>query len=295
MSAVRHMCRLLTAILATAVAIPLSAQVAPGSAPEPDARAAGERLALRGAQGIAACSTCHGALGEGSVRAGIPRIAGFSRSYLALQLQSFANGRRDNKTMSPIARKLDDRQIEAVSAYYARVTAPPALMPSRPDERQLERGRILAMVGDEGLRLQACINCHGPAGTGEPPRFPYLAGQHRAYLVSALKDWKEGKRKTDPSGNMNEIARLLNDEDRAAVAAYFAVQAPPVPAEERVNIPMGSIERPTRPAAASMATPKSTKGIGVEQGAPTTGGNQGPGGGSGAGGNASRSGSGGDQ
>jgi len=78
---------------------------------------------------------------------------------------------------------------------------------------------------------------------------------------------------------MNEIARLLNDEDRAAVATYFAVQASPVPAEESVNIPMGSTQRPARPAAPSLATPQSTNGIGVEQGSPTTGGNQGPGGG----------------
>lgn len=247
-----------------------------------DLRNEGERIALRGAgNSIAACSTCHGALGEGSGPAGFPRIAGLPEYYLARQLRSYADGSRNNDVMSPIAQKLESRQVEALAAYYAARSAPPATQAAKTSAALMEHGRVLAMVGDADRRLQACVNCHGPGGTGEPPAFPYLAGQHREYLAAALLQWKEGKRDTDSSRQMPEIAQRLDERDREAVAAYFAAQAPPAPAADQVNIPVGSAQRPVKPGAPSAAVPKSTKGLGVEQGSPTTGGNTGPGGGAG--------------
>jgi cytochrome c553 len=49
----------------------------------PAARAAdgafGRKIALNGADGVAACVSCHGAKGEGNAPAGFPRLGGLSR------------------------------------------------------------------------------------------------------------------------------------------------------------------------------------------------------------------------
>jgi cytochrome c553 len=241
-------------------------------------RALGEQLALKGSAGLGACAVCHGALGEGNASAGFPRLAGQAEYYLARQMESFANGSRKNSVMSSIARRMSRAQVEAVSLYYAGLTAPP--MPAAAAAPALiERGRTLASAGDASRQVQACVNCHGPAGTGEQPAFPYLAGQHGAYLVSSLAQWRNGTRRTDPTQQMNIIARQLGEQDIEAVAAYFASQAPPAPAARRINIPAGSVMRPVKPGAPSAATPEEAKGVGTEQGAATTGGSVGIGGG----------------
>jgi cytochrome c553 len=239
----------------------------------------GRQLAIRGADnGVASCASCHGALGEGSGAAGFPRIAGQPHYYLVHQMESFANGSRNNPIMTPIAKKLTKQQIGAVAEYYAALAAPSTTPAVQADAKTMERGQILATIGDNNRRVQACTNCHGPAGSGEPPAFPYLAGQHSAYLMSALRDWQSGARNTDPSGQMPVIASLLNDDDRAAVIAYFSSLAAPLPAAQRVNIPAGSTMRPVKPGVPSLATPRASEGVGVEQRTPTTGGVQGPGG-----------------
>ena len=48
---------------------------------------------------------------------------------------------------------------------------------------------------------------------------PKIAGQHPAYLISALKDYKSGER-THPS--MTAIAASLSEADMANLAAYYA-------------------------------------------------------------------------
>ncbi len=64
-----------------------------------------------------------------------------------------------------------------------------------------------------------CAACHGASGTSISPAFPNLAGQHRAYLVAALEDYKTGKRK---SAIMNAVAKPLKKRDISNLAAYFA-------------------------------------------------------------------------
>ena len=72
-------------------------------------------------------------------------------------------------------------------------------------------------------RTQMCEGCHGIEGwrTAYPEvyRVPRLGGQHEAYLVSALKQYKNGER-SHPS--MRAIAGSLSDADIANLAAYYA-------------------------------------------------------------------------
>ena len=72
-------------------------------------------------------------------------------------------------------------------------------------------------------RTQACEGCHGIEGwrTAYPEvyRVPKLGGQHAAYLVAALKQYRSGER-SHPS--MRAIASSLSDADISNLAAYYA-------------------------------------------------------------------------
>ncbi len=72
-------------------------------------------------------------------------------------------------------------------------------------------------------KTQMCQGCHGIEGwrTAYPEvyRVPLIGGQHEAYLVKALQQYKSGER-THPS--MRGIAASLSDQDMADLAAYYA-------------------------------------------------------------------------
>jgi cytochrome c553 len=78
-----------------------------------------------------------------------------------------------------------------------------------------------AEIGSQ--KIQMCQGCHGIPGwrTAYPEvyRVPKIAGQHQAYIVKALQEYKSGAR-THPS--MRAIASSLSDADMANVAAYYA-------------------------------------------------------------------------
>lgn len=86
----------------------------------------GERIALDGlrARRIGACSGCH-ALADADVRA-YPRLNGQNEDYLINQMKLFRGGGRGNSgsynPMVSVAKTLTDREIGAVSAYYAAQT-----------------------------------------------------------------------------------------------------------------------------------------------------------------------------
>lgn len=228
---------------------------------------------LAQSEATAACAGCHGAQGEGNASMNSPRIAGQPAEYLQRQLDAYANGARRSPVMEPIAKALSPPQRRDAAAAYAALESP------RPATRSAasERGRRLATVGDDKLQVQACSNCHGPDGIGEPP-VPYLAGQHAAYLAAALQQWKSGARNTDPSRQMPDIGARLGAADITALSQYYASLAPPSPAQLLARAPPSAGPPPAPAAGAS----EPVKGVGVDQGAPTTGGGQGPGGGGGA-------------
>ena len=70
-------------------------------------------------------------------------------------------------------------------------------------------------------RSAVCAACHGPDGNSTNPLWPKLAGQHAAYIVKQIKDFKSGARK-DPV--MSPMAAPLTDQDAENLAAYFSSQ-----------------------------------------------------------------------
>jgi cytochrome c553 len=189
---------------------------------EPSQIARGAVIAAQGTPtGAPPCSQCHAFNGVSDASGAFPRIAGQSAYYLAKQLHDFASGVRVSALMTPIAKalSLSPDSIADVAAYYASQNAP--FLPLKPpDPALVKRGEQLAKIGSAKQQIQACDNCHGPEGAGEPPAIPYLAGQYAHYIDFTLDMWRTGFRKSSPE-SMEVVAKKLDGEDLAAIAAYY--------------------------------------------------------------------------
>jgi cytochrome c553 len=82
-------------------------------------------------------------------------------------------------------------------------------------------------ASDGAKKIQMCQGCHGIVGwrTAYPEvyKVPKIGGQHAAYIVKALTEYKSGER-SHPS--MRAIAASLSDQDMADLAAYYSGAAP---------------------------------------------------------------------
>ncbi len=75
----------------------------------------------------------------------------------------------------------------------------------------------------EGLVTQTCAGCHGPDGNSAMTNVPKLAGQHKTYLLSEMRNYREQKRHSDV---MFAIITGLGEDEMSGLAAYYAAQTP---------------------------------------------------------------------
>ena len=81
------------------------------------------------------------------------------------------------------------------------------------------------MAGDieAGKKKAAvCAACHGANGMAAIPSYPNLAGQNEAYLVSAMKAYKNKERNGGMAAVMQGQAASLSDTDIENLAAFYA-------------------------------------------------------------------------
>jgi cytochrome c553 len=90
----------------------------------------------------------------------------------------------------------------------------------------LAPGLALGQTGNAergAQKVQMCQGCHGIPGwrTAYPEVYevPKLAGQHPAYIVKALQEYRSGER-SHPT--MRSIAAQLSDQDMLDLAAYYS-------------------------------------------------------------------------
>lgn len=205
--------------LATATLAALCAGT--GMAAPPD----GATLATQGnGKGAVACASCHGAEGGGQAAAGFPRLAGLDAAYLQRQLDSFADGTRDNAVMAPMAKALSEDERHALAAYYSRLPIPAAAAKGSAPPANDPRGEELATRGLWAKQVPGCVKCHGPHGVGVGAHFPPLAGQSAVYIANQLRAWQQGKRKNDPLELMRHVSSALDEADINAVSEWFAAQ-----------------------------------------------------------------------
>ena len=216
LSAVTDRCnRALWALARIGVVALAACGVAPALAED-----AGARIVANGTPGgVPACASCHGEHGEGNADAGFPRLAGLSPPYMREQLKAFANGRRNNPIMTPVAKMLSADEAQAVSAYFSRLPGP--VLPMQVTVAAVAGAR-LAADGRWADGIPGCFSCHGPGGIGVGAAFPPLAGQPASYIIGQLQTWQAGKRPPGPLGLMGVITRRLTSADISALTEWFA-------------------------------------------------------------------------
>lgn len=69
----------------------------------------------------------------------------------------------------------------------------------------------------------ACEYCHGAEGRIDSADVPAIAGQSASYIAKQLADFRSGRR-VSPQGQMRSAVSLLDAEDDARVAEYFAAR-----------------------------------------------------------------------
>ena len=187
---------------------------------EIQARASGD--AAVGAASYAVCAACHGQQAEGNVALNAPKLSGQDPRYLKKQLQKYKAGVRGTheadiygRQMQPMAATLvNDAMIDNVLAHIGTLQDEPAATTVTGD---IEHGAKLYTV---------CANCHGADGRGISMNAPRTAGMSDWYLLSQLKNFKEGVRGGHPADlhgkQMGFMARMLMDDQAMQdVVAYI--------------------------------------------------------------------------
>jgi cytochrome c553 len=160
---------------------------------------------------IAQCEACHGKDGR-SWDPRIPHIGGQPKLAVMYQLFFYREGRRKSEEMNLVAKGLTDAELTAIAEHVARLPPPPPVADAVDDARY-RRGAELA-----GKRL--CASCHNPDYSGRE-QMPRLAGQHEAYTIKALQEYRTGAR-VGTQAAMAEAVRGLTDADFADLAYFLA-------------------------------------------------------------------------
>lgn len=184
--------------------------------------------AATGAAKVAVCAACHGSNGM-STSAAYPNLAGQRYNYILKQLENFRSGARKNAIMSTMAMSIppskDHANLKAIAAYFSQqkpMSADIATQSgSAASPAQLKLGKTIYELGVAGKDVPSCAACHGLGGEGDGPMaIPALAGQHAAYVVAQLGQFASNARHNSPGHVMHAIARAMNAQQQAAVAAY---------------------------------------------------------------------------
>ena len=167
-----------------------------------------------------ACSLCHGSRGV-SESPNFPNLAAQQPAYLSAQLTEFRSHSREDpegfEYMWGVTRRLTDRQIAEIAAYYAAL--PAAHQRAEGSAEHIERGHKLFTDGAPDRGIPACSSCHGEHGEGLAA-FPRLAGQHADYVRKQLLVFQRTNERPDGSV-MKAVAHGLTPADIADAAAFL--------------------------------------------------------------------------
>lgn len=158
-----------------------------------------------------ACTACHGP-GGNSRQSGQPSIAGQPRTFIENQLVLIREGLREVPTMAGLLKGMSDEDITALARHFAALPAQPAPA-GKPVAERLAAGAALS-------KQLLCATCHLPGYVGQN-QVPRLAGQDEAYLLLAMKQFRDHP---GPGRDtiMASTLRGLSDTQLADLAHHLA-------------------------------------------------------------------------
>lgn len=181
-----------------------------------------------GPEGAAFCAGCHG-----GTEAHVPRLDIFDADYIEAALLAYREGRRQSGIMQHAASLTDSEQLRELAVWFAEEAPAPERRRHEASVETLETGAQLARAGDDDV--PACTACHGPGprdlsgfgGEVLEGKFPPLAGQDEAYLITQLRLWRDGVRGgTEAHDLMRVAAQELEEAEIEALAAWYAALDP---------------------------------------------------------------------
>ncbi|MEW5838910.1 MAG: c-type cytochrome [Pseudomonadota bacterium] len=203
---------------------------AAAAAPAPAATASSVKGdAEAGKAKYATCAACHGANGEGAGM--FPKLAGTPADKIADLLKKYRAGETvgaNTAMMAPNAKALSDADIDNLAVFIggmgggaapAAAAAAPAAAPAEVDKTVLARGKAI---------YTTCALCHGAedAHASRLLNAPMMPGHPASAVTALMKVYAEGKSVGPNSSFMWPVAKGLDAEDTAAVAAYIGTLKP---------------------------------------------------------------------
>ena len=162
------------------------------------------------AERIKLCGTCHGEDGN-SQMANLPSLAGQPEFFIINQLFLMREGVRKVEAMAALVKELKDDDLQALAKHYATL---------RPKQSGEPIDPALVQRGIELAATRRCGSCHQPGLTGVD-QIPRIAKQRVDYLITVLKELRDGKR---PGADtlMSQAVAGLSDADLVALAHFAA-------------------------------------------------------------------------
>lgn len=166
------------------------------------------------------CFGCHGEDGSTTTDTDTPKLAGQYGPYISKQVRNYLASTRAHMIMSGMAASVSDEDLDDIAAYFASL---PMMKGDRPSGNKL--GKKLFENDDLSRMMVRCSSCHGAAGKGLNPGnpvYPVIGGQHKAYLLRQLVDFRKGLRNNSQGGVMNTTVNRLSDAELEALADYIS-------------------------------------------------------------------------
>ncbi len=138
------------------------------------------QVAQPSAAQLALCMACHGPQGNSQIPL-TPSLAGQPKVFIENQLVLIREGLRDIPQMKGLLDGVKDPEIVALASYFSAQT--PARVSGSVDSARYQRGLATS-------QRMLCGTCHLPDYSGRE-QIPRLAGQQEAFLVYAMKQFRD--------------------------------------------------------------------------------------------------------
>lgn len=183
------------------------------------------------------CVDCH-------VSGGQPDFSDYAKAkFSAAKIKSFVSSGYMPQKPSPEADAITEEARNAIVSWVNAGAPLEAIKaPSSGDTPDMPAGPELPPI----LELtNQCMSCHGGSGISSSEAYPNLAGQDKNYLISQLKQFRDGTRQNP---TMSAFAKDLSDNEIIGISNLFASFDPsaenPNAADEIEQKLFGDVKRP---------------------------------------------------